>query len=239
MFRHWKFIGLLLLLIALCSGCFFWIKAEKEQRLKTYLEPEIIAFDKELTIRGSGNLIYAMPKVTSSKIGKAITDVVKNENREFATIVYPEKLSNPLIGEKAYCVTKQNYQPGLGSDKYVSKVSSHYLYLTEKGQKLTLEDIVIDKSLFSEIVIDMWKSHKHTQKTLDRFDEDDWSKIEFFIDNDALIIGRSGEPALPIGFWQIIKAIDHDLFSAEKIAEYEEFYNSFNNGTGVTIHYGN
>lgn len=146
MSKRWKCIVSLMLLVVLGVGGFYWSSIEKEQRLKTYLEVAIVDFDKELTIEGSANLLYAMPKVTTSKLGKAITEVVENErNSQLATIIYPEKIVNPLIGDNAYCVAIQRYQSGILSDHYVTKGVSHYLYLTEKGQKLTLEDIITDK----------------------------------------------------------------------------------------------
>ncbi|WP_162012146.1 hypothetical protein [Streptococcus sp. S784/96/1] len=79
MFKRWKFIVSLMLLVVLGVGVFYWSSIKKEQRFKTYLEVAIVDFNKELIIEGSGNLFFAMPKVITSKLGKAITEVVENE----------------------------------------------------------------------------------------------------------------------------------------------------------------
>ncbi len=158
---------------------------------------------------------------------------------KLATIIYPEKLANPLIGDKAYCVAIQRYQPGILSDQYVTKGVNHYLYLTEKGQKLTLEDIVTDKQGFREIAREVWKVFKGKEIIFEALETDDWSNITFYIEDDAVFLGQKDEPNAVIGFWEIVKVIDTDLFSAEKVAEYQEFYDSFYNGKGVTIHSGN
>lgn len=85
----------------------------------------------------------------------------------------------------------------------------------------------------------MWKVFKGKEIIFEALEADDWSDIAFHIEGDALYFGKKGELSLPVGFWQIVKVINTDLFPAKKVTEYQEFYDSFHNGTGVTIHSNN
>lgn len=179
---------------------------------------------KELKIRDG--VTYIRPTDSKSLlydwVENFVDETIDDGAVEKKTIIYPVVTESPLLNTKSYVLTRGAYESKFPFVTSSWSQNIKFLYVSETGEILTLEDLVKDKTIFRESVAQSFAHlNKHNpkmyQEIVGKFAKDDWSRINFSIVEDEIHLGDYS-----IKLSNLIEGLELSHFPKEKVEQYQQ-----------------